>query len=144
VSTRSEAQHFIKCDKCGLEVVLETNPVKGWGWLRIAPENDSVGLYEDLCPRCYKWVKEFAESKPVELHFDMTFDMTFDPKKMADAVDKALGYRYKQSGTTDNRKRPDGCTCPDIRMESIPPTSGSGVTYWTFKPCPIHPIQSVL
>jgi hypothetical protein len=138
VSTRSEAQHFIKCDKCGIEVVLETNPVKEWGWLRIAQENDSEGLYEDLCPRCYKWVKEFAETKPLELHFE------FDPKKMADAVDKALGYRYKKSGTTDNRKRPEGCTCPEIRTEPIPPTtSGSAVT-WTFKPCPIHPIQSVL
>jgi hypothetical protein len=128
MSKRNTTQLFLKCDRCGKEIEtsgLDRGKALEWGRAALYREGQPAFLDKDLCPECFKEVEKCLAP---HTRIDVQFNVQFDPKKMADAVDKALGIQ---------KKRPDGCTC--ARINILPTTTSGSVTSWTFKPCPIHP-----
>ena|ERR1035437_8934819 len=118
----TESHHFLKCDRCHEEVELETNPFRH-GTLQLGV-GDGWEVVSDLCPQCYKSVKEFVTTAPLGLHFEVQFN----PKKMEQAMGRGIGKM-------PDEKHPEGCTCP-------PPPTETKVHFdsfsWEYKPCPLH------
>lgn len=59
------AQHMVTCDKCGINISVDTDPDAAWrpDWTQQYFTVKLDGKSLDLCPRCYNKLQKFFEWK---------------------------------------------------------------------------------
>jgi len=65
------------CDRCG-QPVKERHRLIGWNYVRLYMEDD-VSKYYDICPNCYKEIKNFIEH-PLEFEAKMILKLQEEKK----------------------------------------------------------------
>lgn len=65
------------CDRCG-QLIKERHRLIGWNYVRLYMEDD-LDKYYDICPNCYKEIKNFIEH-PLEFQAKMILKLQEEKK----------------------------------------------------------------